>query len=418
MTKPILFILLALNALAAKAQDFYVVDSLYCYFYDSLQNELPYLRQYNLAFTTDGEVLESRQEANNFGASDWANSTRSSYVYDGQNNLIELTEQHWDSPAQAWANFKRTLNTPNQNGDYTQVLNQEWINGDWFTVERLSSVFNAQGQIEILTREIFGNNGWQNSFRIIYANNASGKLVQTKFQLWDTNSNSFYDVNRQTYTYDSQQLGLETERLTEVFNTSNSLWETSSRNLKGYDSSGNLTEETTQLWNNVASAWQNQNRILQNFNAKDQVTLRTELLWNGSQWTNFYQTNNVYDAQFNLLRFEVSSWELTQWVLQSSCNFYPRLHHTVRANETPKPLFCSIPNPLAPGQPLFCPNLPAGQGFSLGIYDLQGRLVQFERLDNQQAVHINSSLPGGMYVATLYNGQGVFSTQKLLIIER
>ncbi len=418
MPKSFLLLLLTLSAFASKAQDFYVVDSLYCYFYDSVQNEQPYLRQYNLDFTSDGEVLESRQEFNNSGASDWFYALHTNYVYDGQNNVTVQVEQHWDSLNLTWVNANRTLNTPNQNGDYTEVLKQEWINGNWFSLERISSVYNAQGHIEILIREVFEMTGWQNSFRIIYASNAQGKLVQTKFQLWDTTANSFYEVSRQTYTYDSQQLDLEAERLTEVFNASNAMWEKSSRSLKGYDSSGNMTEETTQLWNNVDSSWLNQNRILQNFNATDQVTLRTELLWNGDQWTNYYQTNNVYDANANLIRFEVSNWEINQWRLLNSCDFYVRFHHPVAAQETLQPVFCEMPNPIAPGQSFYCPHLPKGQTFFLGISDLNGQLVQMENIENQGFISISNSLPSGMYVATLFNEQGVFSTQKLIISER
>ncbi|MCB0519758.1 MAG: T9SS type A sorting domain-containing protein [Lewinellaceae bacterium] len=415
MKKSFFLLFFTLFFFGLNAQDFYVVDSLYCHTYDNSLNAYAYLRQYNLDFTADGEVLESRQEAFLPWLGQWQNSMYQTYTYDGQNNLIEQVEQHWDTVAVDWINFKRTQNTPNQNGDYTEVLNQEWANGAWQNVDKVSSTFNAQGHIEILTQQLWENGNWRNNFRIIYATNGEGKIVQTKFQLWDLNNNSYYDVNRQTYTYDPQQLGLETERLTEIFNPVNSQWEKSSQNLKGYDSNGNPTEETVQLWDNVDSSWLNQNRTVQNFNPNKQVTLRTELLWTGDQWTNYFQTDNIYDANANLVRFELSGWQTTQWVLVNSCDFYVRFHHVVAAKETVQPVFCEIPNPLSPGQSFYCQNLPPGQIYQLAIYDLNGNLVQIEKVENQGFINIADPLPNGLYVATLYNERGIIFTQKLII---
>ena len=168
MRKTLILFAFILLAAGLRAQDFYVVDSLYCYTHDPVtQAPTPTERQYNLAFTQDdGEVLESRKEERPSWTAQWRNSTYTTYVYDGQNNLIEQTEQRWDTLANDWKNYKRTQNTPNPNGDYTLVLNQQWSNGSWQNIDKVISTFNANGHIETLSQELWdaGMNSWQKNF--------------------------------------------------------------------------------------------------------------------------------------------------------------------------------------------------------------------------------------------------------------
>ena len=416
MRKTLILFAFILLAAGLRAQDFYVVDSLYCYTHDPVtQAPTPTERQYNLAFTQDdGEVLESGKEERPSWTPQWRNSTYTTYVYDGQNNLIEQTEQRWDTLANDWKNYKRTQNTPNPNGDYTLVLNQQWSNGSWQNIDKVISTFNANGHIETLSQELWdaGMNSWQKNFRIVYATNAGGQFLQTKFQLWNPGTSDFYDISRTTYTY-SGTPALESENRTEIYNSVSSQWEKSSRSVKNYDTSGNLTEVIVQLWNTIDSDWLNQNRTLQNFNTDNQVTLRTELIWNGTQWVNYFQTNNIYDANANLARFEVSQWQVNLWKLLNSCDFYWRFHHVVAVEETQEG-FCKIPNPYKPGTVVFCENLPAGKASQLAIYDMTGKLVCLEKLENQQ-INISKPLPAGMYILSLRGETGVFFTQKILI---
>ncbi len=432
MKKTIFFTLFLLTASLLPAQqppvfkhkttdrnvDFYVVDSLYCHTYDAAsQTALPTERQYNLDFTEDGKALQSRKEQYLPWLGQWRNFSFTTYVYDGQNNLIEQTEQRWDTLAAGWINFTRTQNTPNLNGDFTEVLNQKWEGGVWKNVDKIKSVFNANGYIETLTQQLWDHAGgaWKNNFRIIYATNANGQFVQTKFQLWDASGNNFYDVSRTNFTYNPQQL--ESEAVTEIFNAGAAAWEKSSRTLKNYDSSGNLTEQISQLWNNVGSDWQNDRRTIQNFNAAKQVTLRTEQTWNGANWTNFFQTNNVYGTNGNLTRFEVSQWQTTQWALLNTCDFYWRFHHEILAVQEPAGVFCKIPNPYRPGTTIACDQLPAGHSFQLALFDLTGKIIRQEKFDSQNFVKIAAPLPAGLYVLTISGEQGVLFSQKLLIRE-
>lgn len=404
------FFVLVLNA-----QDFYVVDSLYCYAHSPV--EVPTERQYNLEFTNDGAVIASRSEQFLTWLGQWRFLKFQTNVYDVQNNLIEQTEQRWDTLAMTWINAERTQNTPNQNGNFTQVLNQEWSGSNWKNVDRINTVFNANGFAETLTRELWddGSAIWKKNFRILYARNAGNQLIQTKFQLWSQTAGDYYDVSRTTYSYDSQNPALETENVTDVFNTQTAQWEKSSRSVKGYDGGGNLIEETTQLWNLTNNDWLNQNRILQNFSPTGQVTLRTELLWNGTQWVNFFKTNNVYDLNGNLTRFEVSQWQINEWKLLNSCDFYVRFHHEILSANEVVPFFCQVPNPLWPGIALHCENLPTGQTLRLSIFDLTGRLVHAENIENQHFIKINKSLPHGMFVLTITGENGLFFTQKIVI---
>ncbi len=397
-------------------QDFYVVDSLYCFIHNG-GVAMPTERQYNLSFSPTGEALESRREKYQPATGQWENLAFLTYQYDNAGNQIQRTEQQWDTLANLWVNAKRSAFTPNQNGDYTHELNQVWDGQAWKNVDQINSIYGSNGTIELLTQQVWENGAWRNNLRIIYASNAEGKFVLTKFQLWSVATNSFYDVNRQTYSYELQNPALEVKQLTEVYNQFEMRWDSSSQLLKAYDSQGNLTEQVTQLWSSVDSTWTNTSRIFQNFNAGNDVTLRTEFVWNGSQWVNFYQVNNVYDTVANLTRFEVSQWDVTQWKMLSNCDFYPRFHHEVLSANEPLPMPCAWPNPYQMGTPVQCPHYDQGYAKQLAVYDFSGKLLHSQNIENQAIITMNADLPTGIYVVKISGEAGYFATQKLMIIK-
>ncbi|MCU0347659.1 MAG: T9SS type A sorting domain-containing protein [Saprospiraceae bacterium] len=417
MTKLLFTFCLTLALLPVFAQqDFYVVDSLYCHAHNG-GVATPTERQYNLAFLTTGEVLESRREKYLPWLGQWRNSAHLSYSYNSQNVLVQLVEQSWDTLQNAWVNLKMTEYTPNQNGDYTQELNKVWDGQAWQNQDRINSVFGSNGYIETLTQQLWENGAWRNNLRIIYATNPNGDFVLTKFQLWNVATNSFYDVNRQTYFYDMDFPEREIRQVTEVFDQATLQWANSSRIDISYDSQGNPTEQTSQLWVTQDSVWSNSNRIVQNFSASNLVTLRTEFVWNGSQWVNFFQVNNVYDAEDNLTRFEVSQWDVNQWVLLTSCDFYPRFHHEVLAANEPLTVPCAWPNPYRLGTPVQCPHFAEGGAKLLAVYDFSGQLQHLQNIENQSVVELNADLPAGLYLVKINGEGGRFAPQKLMIIK-
>ncbi len=416
MKKVLLFLCLITVVFTMRAQqDFYVVDSLYCYSHNGATTT-PTERQYNLSFSPTGEVLESRREKYLPWLGQWRNLAHITYVYDNQGNLVQQVEQSWDTLALTWVNATATENTPNQNGDFTQTVNKVWDGQNWQFSDRVSSTFGANGFIETLTQQLWENGNWRNNLRILYATNVLGKFVQTKFQLWNTTSNSFYDVNRQTYSYDPQNQALEMGQLTEVYDQALMQWDSSSQLLKMYDSQGNMTEQTTQIWNNIDSNWVNAGRILQNYNVENNLTLRTELVWNGNQWVNYFQVNNVYDTAQNLIRFEVSYWDVTFWNLLSSCDFYPRFHHEVLAVVAMEQVIWRLPNPYRIGQSVDCAEMLSTGAKRLAIFDFSGKLISSQNIENQLVIEVNGDLPMGIYVAKISGERGNFFTQKILIV--
>ncbi|MBK8564804.1 MAG: T9SS type A sorting domain-containing protein [Saprospiraceae bacterium] len=415
MKKLLLFILCitALSDLSAQ-QDFYIVDSLYCHSHNG-GAATPTERQYNLSFSQRGEVLESRKEQYLTWLGQWRNLSHLNYEYNNQGDLVKQTEQRWDTLVNAWVNFARVSNTPNANGDYTEVLNETWNGQTWLNVDKVKSAFGMNGVIESLTQQVWENGAWRNNLRIIYASNMLGKFVLTKFQLWSTATDSFYDVNRQTYFYDAVQPELEVKQITEVYNQFEMRWDSSSQLLKAYDSQGNMTEQATQLWSPVDSSWTNSSRNFQNFNAEGDVTLRTEFIWNGSQWVNFFQVNNVYDTVANLTRFEVSQWDVMQWKLLTTCDFYPHLIQIILTANEPLEQPCNWPNPYRLGMPVQCPNLAADNAKQLAVYDLSGRLLHSQNIEKQEVVELDAALPTGFYIVKINGNNGLFAPQKIMI---
>lgn len=405
---------LAMAELPVMDEDFYVVDSLYCSQFDEEMMENPVSRQYNLDFTSEGAVLESISQNYNSELAEWQNNRRELYTYDGAGNVFEQVGQAWDEGGQNWQNDTRQVNTWNAESDLEETLNQRWhlAGNNWRNFEKLIFGYDADGFISSFEQELWDTVAvdWKKSFRILYAVNGEGQVVSTLFQLWQ--DGDFNSLSRTFHEFDGE---LETGITTEVWNMADEIWVNSSRKTKAHDSNGNLTTETDQIWIVQDSTWQNQNRILQNFNAEGDVTLRTQLTWGNDQWVNFFQTMNSYDTVANLVRFEVAQWQINEWVPLNSCDFYWRFSHEFVAVAEAGFEACSLPNPYRLGTSVECANLPEGEKKALNLFDLSGKLVHTENLDNQNFINIAGPLNEGMYVLVIRGEKGVLLAQKLMV---
>ncbi len=407
-----------LFALSLSAQDFYVVDSSYCYAHDpASQTTVPTQRLYNLDFTEEGQILLSRKEELPAWLSTWRNLELTTYQYDAQGFLAIQTGQQWDTVTATWQNSIRTQYTSNQLGNFTHTLNQQWSGSNWKNVDQTHTIYNASGFAETLTHDLWeeGSGSWRKNFRILYARNANGQLIQTKFQLWKQQDNNYYDLSRTSYIYDSQVPEQEIENITEIFNSATSAWEKSSRTVKNYDENGYQVEETVQLWNTLSSNWADQSRILQNFDDGGKLTFRIELAWNGTQWVNLFTTNYVYDDEANLIRLEVSQWQINEWKMLSSCDFYWRLHHQTASAAEAERCPCRVPNPFQPGMDLQCEGISFAKPLVLRLFDLAGRLVFFKKMEGGQSVKMDRALPPGLYLLTISGEDRQLFTQKILV---
>lgn len=395
--------------------DFYVVDSLYCHLYDSAQMEVPNIRQSNLDFTEDGEVLESISQNYLPDLAEWQNFERQTYVYD-QNLTIEQERQVWNLTTLDWQNDTRWENQWNADGFAEHLVTKKWniLQNDWRNFEQLFFNYDTDGNIESFEVETWDTLAgvWNRVFRILYAVNAEGQVVSELFQLWV--DNDYKSLNRKFRFFDDLNTHLLNEEVTEIWDEGLQDWVNSNRQLYGYDSNDNRTEQTNQIWIVQDSAWENQARILQNFNADDEVTLRTELTWGNDQWVNFFQTNNVYDTVANLVRFEVSEWQVNEWIPASSCDFYWRFSHVVGTQEVLQ-LDCHIPNPYSLGTLFRCPDLPQGEKLQLEVFDLSGKLVYAKSFEGGNFVNIAKPLRTGLYVLVIRGESGILHSQKIVV---
>ncbi len=404
-----------------RSGDFYVVDSLYCYSTDpNSQVTTPVSRQYNLEFSEAGEALFAFTQNYFSSLVEWRNISATHSTYDPDGNLIEQRVETWDTLSQAWVNQQLTINTPNGNGDFINVLNREWHNGAWRNKDRVIISYDQNNLLQSLEQELWDTltNAWKNNLIIYYAVNPNETIASTLFQIWDPAASVFKNISSTFHTYDPVFSEREIEQVAKIWVASPPSagdWLNSSRTTKGYDPGGNPTEQIVQYWNTLDSTWLNQSRTLQNFNAADQVTLRTELTWDGAQWNNFFQTNYVYDPNANLTNFEVSQWQGNGWQALSECIFFWRFHHEVATTEIPPAAVCQFPNPMRPGDAIHCPSLPSGETFRLALFDLQGKMVFSKNVDNQSFTNIAADLPTGVYALTLSGKQGILLSQKIII---
>lgn len=208
----------------------------------------------------------------------WTNSTRSTYTYDANHNILVYWVENWEN--EAWVNYYRMTYTTEQ-GLYTQIVGEIWSEGSWSYSYRLLYTYDTDNNVDTITTQIYPGGtwasysraeysyntdnqiseiesflyagGWQLSSHTLYTYTAFQKIQSTLIQTWS--DNTYHNNSRITYTYNGLEQNIT--MLTELYQ--NNAWIGNYLSTNAYDTNGNLSETIRQLWD--GNNWNNEMKI-------------------------------------------------------------------------------------------------------------------------------------------------------------
>jgi len=292
-------------------------------------------------------------------------------ISDSSALVSELIVQRFDSTANLYSNYYRTLYSYNSNGQQTEYLSQGWKNSAWEDSFRMENSYNTQGLLSVSLYQFYAM-GWQNSSKTERFYNAYNNLTQIVDYYW---YNSAWVPNyKNEFLYDGQQRLVEqvgssynqwqvppdwvyTYKLTNQYNSLSQVeldyvyyydgtnWNPSIRTSYTYTPSGKSETSYTEEYD---SSWVPSSSDSSAYNMNDQLTYNLYKRFDGTTWQNIEQIENFYQNNLitesvqtswmydpyemwkyrdlfsysadNLVSQTSQSWENNQWVNQSLMN--------------------------------------------------------------------------------------------------
>ena len=198
----------------------------------------------------------------------WTNSSKSTFMYDSNNNLTLETGYYWNSTLQDWEKSFEDSYSYNSNNKVTNYSYVSYSNG---TTQisyqyRTKYTYNNDGNVIQILDEEYENNSWVNDYKIdlTYSN---GKVT----------GGLSYEWNGSIWVFD----------------------EDSSETTINYNSDGTISAFINKAWN--GSAWVDDSRTLYTYDANKRVVLEDSQTWNGSVWVSDYKLENTFDANGNIV---------------------------------------------------------------------------------------------------------------------
>ncbi|GAB7257364.1 T9SS type A sorting domain-containing protein [Polaribacter sp. OB-PA-B3] len=198
----------------------------------------------------------------------WTNSSKSTFMYDSNNNLTLETGYYWNSTLQDWEKSFEDSYSYNANNKVTNYSYVSYSNG---TTQisyqyRTKYTYNNDGNVIQILDEEYENNSWVNDYKIdlTYSN---GKVT----------GGLSYEWNGSIWVFD----------------------EDSSETTINYNSDGTISAFINKAWN--GSAWVDDSRTLYTYDANKRVVLEDSQTWNGSVWVSDYKLENTFDANGNIV---------------------------------------------------------------------------------------------------------------------
>ncbi|QRM89960.1 T9SS type A sorting domain-containing protein [Lacinutrix sp. WUR7] len=339
-------------------------------------NQWMHFSTVNYTFNVDCLPNLAVSQVLDFGSGIFVNSSRLTISYNGNNQVVETINELWNSVNAAWENDRRSTQAYDGN-NLTEILHYLWI-----------------------------NNAWLLEYRIVNAYNGS-LLTESITQQWDINASQWINDIKSEFTYNSIPL-LEIA-LSSAWSTVDNVWINDGRTTFVYDANNLLNIKTFEDWE--SNAWVNDRQETYTFDSNDFLIESLVSEWNTS--TMVYDldrretyTNNAQGYYTELVR---ENYLLGSWVNETRDRRTYPICYTL-----------GVENLLAEGVLVY--PIPAQNVLHIKsnmqhseaiIMDLNGRIVQQEKLTNALQTIDISQLNSGVYILKLSNGNQVI-TEKII----
>lgn len=246
-------------------------------------------------------------------------SDRTVYTYDNEGRETEILYQNWSNGN--WENNIRQIHTYDVNDNPEVFLEQMWQGGSWATNwgNKYVYTYDVNNHIteEILQLWDANNNNWSNYDRYFYSYDVNGYLIEHISQWWDDVNNVWYSVGKQIFTYNGS--GVIVEVINQSWDNTNSVWVNSYKyiDIVWYDWSGNLEDSEVESYTELAwnsGIWENYSKFSATFDAYGSSVLITQYYFNGN-WVNSSKQTSTFDAHGNFIEYTYEFWVNNAWVI-------------------------------------------------------------------------------------------------------
>ncbi|MDP4231195.1 MAG: T9SS type A sorting domain-containing protein [Bacteroidota bacterium] len=361
----------------------------------------------------------------------WNASSRSSYLYDANDNQISELSQVWSGGA--WVNSELSTTTYNANNSRTSYLTTAWNGFAWAYKSLDSFTYDSNNE---QTRELYRTwegSGWVNSLQFINTYDAKKNVTNFLDQEWK--QSAWVNTQQNTYTFDgNNNCSLE---LISVW--SDTGWTNLSLSIYKYDANNNRTRDSVVAWR--VGAWANSSLLVYTFDVNNNLTSFLFQEWNRTLFVNSALYTFTYDSNNRNKSLLYQTWNDTGWVnnfkdsnasdsnLESQLrriwdgNKYVRsdsiirYYHQVAASVAPiigvARNLTIYPNPSSGDFTVIFPNI--GRLGIVEVYTVLGEKIFGERafLSSKVEIRLNN-IPNGIYFVKAYDGNNYY-TQKIII---
>lgn len=395
------------------------VDSTYCWTNDALAGmEVPTVRSYNLEFSEySGQIL--REERQQYIDNTWINSFRKNYVYDENDNQKETIDESWKAQESIWEfTDKNLFNYNSSANNFNDITTQRWENEMWNNCCQTINTFHpTHFKVTQSDNYLWEDNAWVLDNRFYFSVNINTLLTQgVLFQ--KRNENGVLANLTRTFTY-YDEMGNDTLN---TFELNNSGWYFTSRIQKEFEN-GRDVLRTEQVYNVDEMTWTNTTQTQTTYTPSGEQELVTVSSWNAQEnaFVPSFRTEYTYDAADNLTEFATDLFQDGTWVYNSRCQiFWSEYEVVVDPNPgtaTTDVILqdCKIANPLQNGSSFSCSDWDIdGKGF-IAIYDLSGRMINSQEVNNQNDIEVKSGLNSGFYTFVLRDARGMVWRKKVVV---
>ncbi|HQQ94749.1 MAG TPA: T9SS type A sorting domain-containing protein [Bacteroidia bacterium] len=138
---------------------------------------------------------------------------------------------------------------------------------------------------------------------------AQGRLVESRFQVWNSGSSAWENNNRTVYVYNAQ--GYQSEFRYESYNTSTSQWDIQfgQKNLLTYNASNRITDNIYLSWNSTSQIWENMYRETAiQYDGNGNLTQYDGQMPNGNLWDNDSRFKLIYALNNQPTEATLQTW--------------------------------------------------------------------------------------------------------------
>lgn len=397
------------------------VDSTYCWTNDvSVGMEVPTVRSYNLGFSEySGQIL--REERQQFTDATWINSLRKEYIYDENDFQQETIDEGWQAQENVWEFTDKNLFNYNPSAnDFNDITTQRWENEMWNNRSQTINTFHpTHFKVTQSDNYLWENNAWVLDNRFYFSVNISTVLTQGILFQKRNESGALANLSRTFFYYD--EMGNDT--LT-TYELNNAGWYFTSRVQKEFEN-GRDVLRTEQVYNVDEMTWTSTIQTQTDYTPSGEQKLITVSSWNAqdNEFTPSYRTEYDYDAAGNLTDFTTDIYQDGTWVYNGRCQiFWSEYEVEVDPNggggtATKNVILqdCKIANPMQAGSFFSCADWNIKGKGSVNVYDLSGRLIASQIVDNQNNIDIEARLNTGFYTFVLQDARGIVWRKKIVV---